>query len=109
MAIGLGRGLSGRLNQQLFFATYAAAEVEEEIILAVLWDGSRCDAQLGLCELGNGLGNVFGLERRDELHLPLVALTGLGLREPCGLRPHGQTVEGVEVVDGFREVAEATL
>src|SRR6266851_2732878 len=78
-------GLLGRLDDQLFFAADRAAQVKEDVLLAVLGHRPQRNAELGKGERPNLLGNVLGSEHLDQGHLPLVAFACLGTRDPCGL------------------------
>src|ERR1700682_3722487 len=81
--------LLGRLDDQLLLAADRAAQMKEDVLLAVLGHRPQRNAELGKGEWPNLLGNVLGSEHLDQSHLALVAFAGLWTCDTRGLRAPG--------------------
>src|SRR5215831_6327041 len=94
------RGLSGlirRLDEQLLPAAHRAAHVDEQVVVAVLWNGTLGDSQLRDCKRRSLLWNFLRPESLDEGHLTLVALARFRAGEPPGLNPCRQPAQRLEM------------
>src|SRR5215472_16214585 len=100
-------GLVRRLDEQLLPAAHGAAHLDEQVVFAVLWNGTLGDSQLRDCKRRSLLWNFLRPERLDEGHLTLVALARFRAGEPRGLNPCRQPAQRLEMGNRLGEVRQA--